>query len=291
MNTASDAPVKLLISPWATTFYDLVGSAQEELIVASPFLSHEPLDRIVEVVGSKHPLGVRVDIVTNLAVDSLLSGSLDVAALLHLAQSIPNSIITYLPSLHAKIYIADTKIAVVTSANLTNNGLMGNREYGVLLRDPALVSQVRSDLTKYAALGNQVTVDTLTALTEAAQELKVVRQKADKSVKAKLRAAFQQRTEVARLELLKARAKGKTTHGIFCDTILYLLEQKGPLATVELHPLVQQIHPDLCDDTVDRVIDGVHFGKKWKHYVRISQIGLRRRGAIDFDGQRWFLLK
>ena len=92
MNIISDAPVELLISPWATTFFDLVGSAQEELLVASPFLSHEPLNKIVKVVGSKRPL-INVDIITNLAVDSLLSGSLDVAALLHLAQSIPNSTI------------------------------------------------------------------------------------------------------------------------------------------------------------------------------------------------------
>jgi len=51
---------------------------------------------------------------------------------------------------------------------------------------------------------------------------------------------------------------------------------------------VQQIHPDLCDDTIDRVIDAVHFGKKWKHYVRNAQQALKRKGLIDFDGQRWF---
>lgn len=118
--------------------------------------------------------------------------------------------------------------------------------------------------------------------------MKTVRQRADRSVKTKLRVAFEQRIEATKLELLKARAKGKTTHGIFSDTVLYLLEQKGPLRTVELHPLVQQIHPDLCDDTIDRVIDSVHFGKRWKHYVRNARQALERKGIIDFDGQRWF---
>lgn len=231
---------------------------------------------------------MHVNIVTNLAVDGLLSGSIDAAALLYLAQSIPNSTVTYLPSLHAKIYVADTKVAVITSANLTNKGLAGNHEYGVLLRDPMLVSRVQTDLTRYASLGNKVSLETLAALTQASQELKAVRQKADQSIKAKLKAAFEQRTEEAKLELLKARAKGKTTHGIFCDTVLYLLEQKGPCRTIELHPLVQQIHPDLCDDTIDRVIDDVHFGKKWKHYVRNAQQALKRNGLIDFDGQYWF---
>ncbi len=289
MDIALDAPIELVTSPWAVTFYDLVDMAEKELLVASPFLSDRPLRRVIEIIEGKTSLNsVHVNIVTNLAVDSLLSGALDVAALLHLAQSIPNSTVTYLPSLHAKIYVADTKAAVITSANLTNKGLAGNHEYGVLLRDPELVSKVRTDLTRYASLGNTVSLHTLTALTQAAQELKVVRQRADGSVKTKLRAAFEQRTEGAKLELLKARAKGKTTHGIFSDTVLYLLEQKGPLRTVELHPLVQQIHPDLCDDTIDRVIDDVHFGKKWKHYVRNAQQALKRRGLIGFDGQYWF---
>ena len=289
MGIALDAPVELVTSPWSATFYDLVDAAEEELLVASPFISNQPLKRIVEIIEDKQSLdSVHVNVVTNLAVDSLLSGSLDVAALLYLAQSIPNSTVTYLPSLHAKIYVADTKAAVITSANLTNKGLAGNHEYGVLLRDPKLVSKVRTDLTRYASLGNTVSLHTLTALTQAAQELKAVRQRADGSVKAKLRAAFEQLTEGAKLELLKARAKGKTTHGIFSDTVLYLLEQKGPLRTVELHPLVQQIHPDLCDDMIDRVIDGVHFGKKWKHYVRNAQQALKRKGLIDFDGQHWF---
>ena len=289
MDVALDAPVELVTSPWVITFHDLVDAAEEDLLVASPFISRKPLDKIIEIIEDKHSLdSIHVNIVTNLAVDSLLSGSLDVAALLHLAQSIPNSLVTYLPSLHAKIYVADTKVALVTSANLTNRGLAGNHEYGVLLRDPVLVSRVRIDLTRYASLGNEVSLETLAALTQAAKELKIGRQEADKSVKAKLRVAFEQRTEEVKLELLKARAEGKTTHGIFCDTILYLLEQKGPLKTVELHPLIQQIHPDMCDDTIDRVIDNVHFGKKWKHYVRISQVGLKRKGLIDFDGQRWF---
>lgn len=289
MSNAIDTSVELLESPWATTFYDLVSTAEEELLVSSPFISNQPLEKVIEIIENKQSLdSMYVSILTNLAVDSLLQGSVDIAALLHLAQSIPNSTITYLPSLHAKIYVVDNKAAVITSANLTNSGLVVNHEYGVLLRDPTLVSKVRIDLTRFASLGNRVSLDTLAALTQAAQELKATRQKADRSVRAKLRAAFEERTEAAKLELFKARARGKTTHGIFCDTVLYLLEREGPLRTVELHPLVQNIHPDLCDDTIDRVIDGVHFGKKWKHYVRNAQQALKRNGLIGFDGQRWF---
>jgi hypothetical protein len=139
-------------------------------------------------------------------------------------------------------------------------------------------------------LGNTVSLETLTALARAAQELKVIRQQAETSVRSQLKKALEKQTELAQLELLRTRARGKTTHGIFCDTILYLLDQKGSLKTVELHPLIQQIHPDLCDDSIDRVIDGVHFGKRWKHYVRNAQQALKRQERIKFNGQRWLLV-
>jgi hypothetical protein len=53
--------------------------------------------------------------------------------------------------------------------------------------------------------------------------------------------------------------------------------------------MIQQLQPDICDDSIDRVIDGVHFGKRWKHYVRTAQQFLKRTGRVYFDGDRWHL--
>lgn len=62
--------------------------------------------------------------------------------------------------------------------------------------------------------------------------------------------------------MLKNRIKeGKTINAIFSDTISYALEKKGSLSTKELHPLIQSMHPDICDDSIDRVIDGQHLVK------------------------------
>lgn len=278
----------LLSSPWAKHYYALVEMAREELFIAAPYIAGTPVRNTSAILSDKQSDSpIRVNILTNLAIDSMLAGSLDVASLLHLTNTVADVTITYLPGLHAKIYIADTQAAVVTSANLTNNGLSGNHEYGVLLRDPFLVRQTRDDLRAYSALGSRVSDDTLAALALATEELRTIKRRADSSINAQLRKAFQERTESAHLELLMARAEGKTTHGLLCDTITYLLKRHGPLATVDLHPLIRQIHPDLCDDAVDRVIGGVHFGKKWKHYVRNAQQALKRQGVIDFDGYRW----
>ncbi len=195
--------------------------------------------------------------------------------------------VTYLPGLHAKVYVADARTAIVTSGNLTTAGINANYEYGVLMRDSPLVATVKEDITRYALLGSKVSFETLEALASATEDLKIVQQRATRSISANLRTEFEARTAQARLELLRIRAQGKTTHGIFSDTILYLLEQKGPLTTAALHPFVQQIHPDLCDNSIDRVIGEVHFGKRWKHYVRNAQQSLKRQGLIEYDGKHW----
>jgi hypothetical protein len=79
-------------------------------------------------------------------------------------------------------------------------------------------------------------------------------------------------------------------HTVFARTIAFLLRRQGPLTTQQLHPLVQQLHPDLCDDRVDRVIDGKRFGKKWKHAVRTAQQQLKKAGAVALVDGYWRLV-
>jgi hypothetical protein len=61
------------------------------------------------------------------------------------------------------------------------------------------------------------------------------------------------------------------------------------MTTEDIHMAVQQIHPDLCDDLLDRVIDGQRFGKLWKHQIRTSQQHLKNAGLIGRDAatRRW----
>ncbi|MEX0717989.1 MAG: hypothetical protein WD066_15450 [Planctomycetaceae bacterium] len=76
---------------------------------------------------------------------------------------------------------------------------------------------------------------------------------------------------------------------IFEKTIVYLLETHGALATVEIHPMIARIHSDLCDDSIDRVIDGRRYGKKWKHAVRSAQSHLKADGKIALAHEKWRL--
>ena len=281
-------PVELVTSPWAPLFYRLAEQAEEHLLIASPFLGASPLNRLAQLLSDGRRRSVPfLHLVTDLSVESILSGSLDVAALVQLAQDTTNTRITYVPRLHAKVYIFDTRAAIVTTGNLTHSGLAGNLEYGVLLRDPGVVGKVRHDMDRYALLGNVASTDMLAAVADEVHGVAAVRRQLDTTASARVRELLNQQTDQARLQLLRAQAQGRTTHGIFADTVLYLLETQGPLSTARMHPMVQQLQPDLCDDGIDRVIGDVHFGKRWKHYVRNAQQALKRQGLIALDQGQW----
>ena len=88
-----------------------------------------------------------------------------------------------------------------------------------------------------------------------------------------------------RLKLLRT-IPGESTTAIFGRAVRYILRQHGPLSTRDINPLVQGLFPDMCDDGVHRVINGVSFGRRWKHQVRNAQVQLRRDSVIVRDGNR-----
>ena len=281
--------VSLVRSPWTETLERLVSLVDENLLIVSPFVKRSAIESVLKQLDPRRRASVTIGLVTDLRPESALAGSMDLEAIADIARSIPAFELTHLPSVHAKVYVADCRMAIVTSGNLTEPGLRGNVEYGVALAEERIVKEVRADFESYASLGAKVSTSDVAALSVEMKDLKVLFQEAQRSIRDRARRAFREKLASTNLRLLRQRAKGKTTHAIFSDTLRFLLA-KGPLQTEELHPLVQLLHPDLCDDSTDRVIDGVHFGKKWKHYVRNAQQYLKRHGEIRFDGERWSLI-
>ena len=279
--------LELLASPWHQALDRLLASVRDELVLVSPFITRAGTERVLDGLACAAHVPPPIHVITDLSVASLLDGSLDPAAIVDILDFSPSSVVSIAPRLHAKAYIADTNLAIITSANLTQSGLYLNKEYGVLLRDRKEVQRLRGDVQAYAGLGNRASRARLEILATAARAVRGSRDKLMKSARRALQREFRAQLDETATEVLRTRADGKTTHGIFRETVLYLLEQRSPLATTDLHRLVQNIHPDLCDDTVDRVIGGVHFGKRWKHYVRNAQQDLKRRGKVTFDGALW----
>jgi len=281
---------KFLLSPWKNEFINVISETRKELFVSSPFINVEGVRILSDAVQTKS--SIEISVITNLTTQNIVNGITEPAALLELYNQFGQVKISSLGRLHAKVYLIDNTIGIITSANLTSGGLIGNFEYGVLIDDKEIISTINKDMQKYYSLGNILDKDLLKKISEESDELYRIRDKIENlSKNTRLVELLKKRTEVLDVELLKNRIKdGRTINAIFSDTILYLLKKKGALSTDEIHPLIQTMHPDICDDSIDRVINGQHFGKKWKHLVRDAQQSLKKKGLIELRGIEWHLM-
>ena len=280
----------LLPSPWGDEFAPLTDDAEKSLVLCAPYVGAGPCRVVRDRIEKRgRAESIQVDILTDLCRDNLLSGATDAASILNLMNAVPQTTVRFLPSLHAKVYIADDRRAIVTSGNLTDSGMWRNFEYGVRFDDRKTVALIRDDVLRYSSLGSALSRSQLEVFVQITQDLRELSRTAQRSMNRQLRNEFDRRVAAADMELLRARTAGRTAHSIFADAIVHLLRD-GPLTTVDLNKRIQRIHPDLCDDSVDRVIDGRHFGKKWKHGVRTAQVYLRRAGRIQRVGDFWQLV-
>lgn len=278
-----------VLSPWVETFEHFARSIRCRGIVVTPFITERPLQELSSLLDTNSP--PQINLLTSLTVDSLLQGSIDSRAIAEFCKAVPTTVVRHLPGLHAKVYVADNHTAIITSGNLTLGSLHHNYEYGILIDDSTLVERIVEDLQEYGRLGAQVSINELNELAEASESLRHKHSKTLSSARASIRQEFKVQLETVHQSLQQLRGKpGETTNSIFSRTILYLLKDKS-LSTKEMQPLIQSIHPDLCDDTVERVIKDIHFGKEWKHRVRGAQVDLRRKGSIDLIEGKWTLVQ
>jgi hypothetical protein len=281
--------MEFLRSPWAEHFDFLIKQVRSSLVISSPYIGREPCSRILAIKSSSEAANqLSILLLTDLSRNTLLSGATDVSAICDLINAFRHMEIRFLPSIHAKVYVADDKVAIITSANMTKGGLLNNFEYGVKVDDGYLVRRIKLDITEYAALGTIIDQSKLEFLSQISSDLNLIRAEAERSLKSRLRTELEHRLKSFDEEIIRTRAAGRAPHAIFADAILYLLARK-PMSTAELHPLIQAIHPDLCDNSIDRVIDGKHFGKKWKHAVRTAQQHLKKTGYIELKEGVWYL--
>lgn len=288
----SDSPqsIRLISGAWDSTFAEVVSSAIHRLTLCAPYVSLEGAKAVARARNAKGDIGSGSLMLTDLSPRAVCAGATDPNAVASVGATLKGSRIVHLPRLHAKVYVADGLRAVVTSGNLTSGGLGRNYEYGVLLEDETLAMNVEADVLEYAALGAELDAATLASYCEAAIDARTAYEQQVASVSRAVQKRLTLALHSAEDTLIRARLAGGAIHTVFATTITFLLRRRGPLSTLQLHPLVQQLHPDLCDDGVDRVIDGQHFGKKWKHAVRTAQQQLKKAGAVTLVDGRWQLV-
>lgn len=280
--------IELVASPCKHAIQSLIQNVSTELHIVSPFVTDAGISVVIGGLDtSTGRLPIAVQLLTDLNPLSVCQGSCDPQAILHLVRLFPCTEVVHLPRVHAKILVADRRVAMIGSANLTEGGMQDNYEYCVKISSRKMATKIVRDVEGYSSLGAPITVDLLESYVQAATSLSEIFRRKEHAVSLSLKREFDAHVRSASDLLLQARVRAKEgVTGIFSRTILFLLRM-GPMRTVDIHPKIQRIHPDLCDDSVDRVIDGERFGKKWKHLVRTAQQILKRNGLIEFDGRSW----
>lgn len=279
--------IKLLSQAWSDELALLFRSAEAELIIVSPYFTAFGTQLLERNASAELLSRGKITFVTDLSPANICAAAAQPAALIPLHEQASLLQVVHLPNLHAKVYIADFARAIVTSGNFTAGGLIHNHEYGVLIEVVDIVTRIRQDIDQLAALGAQVTGPKLRTYARIAQDLLAKFEKKVKSARKESAREFEQAFRDAEDELITVRLAGGPITPVFEKTVMYLLKRYGALSTERMHPLIQAIHPDLCDDSVDRVINGQHFGKKWKHAVRRAQSHLKDRGEIERAQGLW----
>jgi hypothetical protein len=280
----------LLRSPFRETVRGLVRIARESLVIACPFIHKAEMEMVCSEVKASSASLPHLHVLTQVRAGSVLDGSLEISALVAAHESLGALCkITHLPRLHAKLYVADSTAAIVTSANLTRAGLDLNYEYGVLITESSLVTQLHQDIESFAAVGNQITTSDLYSLQNAADELCHEYQRSQRSLSSSVKRRFDRILRRTETEFLGTLVGIRTKNALFSQAILYALH-RGPLSTEGIHQKVRDLLPDLCDDSKELVIRGERFGKVWKHDVRNAQQALKRRGQLRFEGAKWHLV-
>lgn len=283
--------MQLLSSPLTAAFDDFLARIETNGLICSPYISAGPMRRLASVLEAKGIApAVSLTVITDLSVKALVQNSTDLDALIEAADRVPNTAVTYLPRIHAKVFAADERLALIGSFNCTTGGLARNFEYGVRVDDPSVVRKIRQDIGSYAALGSTITAQELRRLKRRVDALRDSIRDAQDTVKRECGAAVRDLQTEAEHGLLRVRLQDRSLQSIFSDTIRYLLGQ-GPLTTPQIYEQIRALHSDLCDDDAIRIISGDP-RIVWRHRVRHAQQALRAQGAItrDAETRSWRLL-
>lgn len=158
--------VELLNSAWREELEALVAGATHSIIITAPYIKDNEAAWLCERI----PFGVEIVCITDVDSRALGASTLDAVALQRFLQA--SARLYNVQNLHAKVFIADEKMAIITSGNLTTAGLEGNSEYGVLLRDEQLVKRVRMDMLSLARSGRELSLQNVEDLIPAEKVLR-----------------------------------------------------------------------------------------------------------------------
>ncbi len=165
-----------------------------------------------------------------------------------------------------------------------------NYEYGVGVNDSFAVARIRSDVLDYSGLGALVSRQSLLEYCQIAERVSKVLSESDGCHrKACPRRVSRPLRSWRRPRLIRLRLAKGPLPSIFSKAISFFLKRDGPLKTTQIHVRIENTYPDLCNNAVDRVIDGMRFGKKWKTRCRTVEQHLKQKGLVEYVNGGWRL--
>jgi len=131
--------LEIIKNPIYDTFMNLCTESKQSIKFCAPFVKENIIKDVLKVKQQS----TAVNLITNININNFYNGASDTAALNNILDY--SEYIFYRSNLHAKFYIFDDKKTIITSGNLTFNGLRKNFEYGVITDDSNLLDTVNSD--------------------------------------------------------------------------------------------------------------------------------------------------
>ena len=125
---------RLVDHGWTTEFREAAKLRVDDLLIISPFIKTAPLRRVVAGKSA-------VRVLTRFNEQHYLEGVSDVDALTFLLRR--NGQVRGIKNLHAKLYVFGPRLAIVTSANLTESALTRNHELGFVTTAPQAIQSCR----------------------------------------------------------------------------------------------------------------------------------------------------
>ena len=210
--------MEFITSPWEKHFLNFARSIDHSALLVSPYITSKALSQLT--INAKRSSSIRFKILTKLDSNSMSNGSLDVEAIAKFCREFPNSKVSHLPGLHAKVYIADSHTAIVTSGNLTFSSLSQNFEYGVLVKSQKQISEISQNIFDYEKFGTELSYQHLKQFGEIARRLTKIYDLTFKSSQVELIQKLKQELRCAQDSINELRGiSGQSITSIFSDAV------------------------------------------------------------------------
>ena len=265
-------PLRVLAAKWDHELAGLATICQDEFVLVSPYLTQAATSWLLEAIPRPD---IEVTCLTDLSPRVLLQGTQTEAIRLLAARGQ----VYHLAGLHAKVFVADRRAAIVTSGNLTDGGTRTNFEVGLYVDERDAVEEVYACIRRYIASARKTNHEELAPYlneVDRAREARVL-QTVSTAVADAYRKAVPIGTLASQVKPASIRPRGGL-RVIFREAILAEIHLEGPQPVERLYEVIQSRHPVFCDDRITR---GQPPRPLWRHEVRFALEELKEDQVLE----------